>query len=234
MRPTSPDRGYSLIELLVVLVIVGILSLVGVTMLGSKPAGSVRGILDELEGVLATAHKHAVATGQDIVITTSGEWAVPNILTLTFTGAQGGDGFTMAHGVDSGGTPNSILREHLHGGVVTATQAAWWTTAQGSSASLDSIEPFNDSSTGFQVGGGSVLQQSGLNLFQGGSTVGTARISGSNKRFTTTFWIEVVGLTNGLPIPGGPMGAIVVQANGATIYKFYNPGAASGGTWRRI
>ncbi len=235
MRPTSRSVcGYSLIELLVVIVIVGILSIVGVTMLGSKPAGSVRGIMDELEGVLASAHKRAVATGQDVVITTTGDWAVPNVMTMTFTGASAADGFTLAFGTNSSGTPDKILREHLHGGVVTAAQAGWWTTALGSGTSLDSVEPFNDANTGFQVAGASILQNSALNLFRGGATAGTVRISGTNKRFTTTVWIEVVGLTNGLPIPGGPMGALVVQANGATIYKFYNPGKSSGGTWRRI
>jgi hypothetical protein len=34
---------------------------------------------------------------------------------------------------------------------------------------------------------------------------------------------------------GSPMGLIVVLANGATIYKFYNPGVLEGnGKWRKI
>jgi len=39
-----------------------------------------------------------------------------------------------------------------------------------------------------------------------------------------------------VPMAGGPMGLLVVQGNGATVYKFYNPGILGGGdgTWRRI
>lgn len=238
-RSTRPGQsGYSLIEVLVVLAIVGVISIVGVTMLGSKPAGSVRGIMDELEGVLASAHKRAVATGQDVVITTSGDWSVANpaqLMTMTFTGAASSEGFTLAHGV-TGGVPDRILREHLHGGVVTTAQAGWWTTALGTGTDINSVHPFDTAGTGFHpTAGSSVLLDNTLNLFQGGATVGTVRISGTNKRFTTTCWIKVVGLTNGLPIPGGPMGVLVVQANGATIYKFYNSGTSTGdGTWRKI
>jgi prepilin-type N-terminal cleavage/methylation domain-containing protein len=237
MKATKdPSSGYSLVELLVVLAIVGILSIVSVTMVGNRPAAAVHGILDELEGVLASAHKRAVATGQDVVITTSGEWSVPNILTMTFTGASSSEGFTVAHSGPAGAA-TGILREHMHGGVVTVTNADWWTTAQGTSTNINDVPPFD---AGFQVKDKdgnlqSLLKDGTLNLFQGGAAAHTIRISGTNKRFTTNCWIEVVGLSNGLPIPGGPMGVIVVQANGATIYKFYNSGSRNGdGNWRRI
>jgi len=40
---------------------------------------------------------------------------------------------------------------------------------------------------------------------------------------------------NGLVLAGGAMGLLVVQANGNSIYKFYNPGVLHGdGKWRRI
>ena len=239
----NPDRrprlGFSLIELLVVIVIVGVLALVGVTMLGSKPSGSVRGIMDELEGVLATAHKRAVATGQDVVITTNGDWAVPNFMTMTFTNAASADGFTLAYGVSSSNVPDRILREHLHGGVVTKAQIAasdWWATAQSTGTDINAVHPFDTAGTGFHPSSGSsILTDDTLNLFYGGTTPHTVLISGTSKRFTTSFWIKVVGLTNGLPIPGGPMGVLVVQANGATIYKFYNSGTRTGdGIWRKI
>jgi prepilin-type N-terminal cleavage/methylation domain-containing protein len=235
-----PNYGYSLIELIVVLTIVGILSIVGVSMIGNRPSGAVRGILDELEGVLFNAHKRAVATGQDVILTSSGDWAVPNFMTLTFTGATGGDAWALAHGV-SNNIPTGIQREHLHGGVVTVATANWWGLAQGTGANantdLNTVHPFDTTGTAFHpAAGNSILTDDTLNLFKGGVTAGTLRISGTNKRFTTTSYIKVVGLTtNGLPIPGGPMGVLVVQANGATIYKFYTPGIRNGdGTWRRL
>ena len=229
------NGGYSLIEMLVVLAIIGVLGIVGVSMIGNRPSGAVRGILDELEGVLASAHKRAVATGQDVVITTTGDWAVPNVMTMTFTGAAGNEGFTLAFG-STGGVPDRILREHLHAGVVTAAQTGWWATAQGSTTDINSVHPFDTAGTGFHPAtGSSILLDDTLNLFQGGTSVGTVRISGTNKRFTTTCWIKVVGITNGVPIPGGPMGAIVIQANGGTVYKFYNSGTRDGdGIWRKM
>jgi len=236
VQPPRKNRGFTLIEMLVVLAIVGILSIVGVLMIGNRPSGSVRAIMDELEGVLAAAHKRAMATGQDVVITTTGEWSVPNVLRLTYTGATGGDNFSLAHS-EANGIPVGILREHMHAGVVTVTNAGWWATARGASANIANVAPFNSATSGFQVGGTSILDDNTLNLFQGGAgQVTAARISGANKRFTTTCWIEIVGLSEGNPIPGGPMGVLVVQANGATIYKFYNPGSINGGdgTWRRI
>jgi len=61
-------------------------------------------------------------------------------------------------------------------------------------------------------------------------------ISGTTQRFNSTFIIEVVGTSpGGLPMPGSPMGLLVVLANSATVYKFYNPGVLEGnGQWRRI
>jgi len=61
-------------------------------------------------------------------------------------------------------------------------------------------------------------------------------INGSSKRFLSAFIIPIVGTTSsGGAVPGAPMGLIVVLDNGASIFKFYNPGARDGdGIWRRI
>lgn len=227
----SAHSGFSLIELLVVMVIVTILAIVGVQMVGNRSAGSLRTVLDELEGVIASAHQRAVATGQDVIITTSGDWDVPNFLRMTYTGATPAESFELAHRT-TGGVATTILREHMHAGVVTVANAGWWAAARPGSTDINTVAPFSDVASGFS----GILADNTLNLFKGGATTGTVRISGSNKRFTTAFWIEVVGIRDGVPIAGGPMGLLVVQPNGASIYKFYNPGIANGGdgTWRRI
>jgi len=255
-----PCRGYSMIELLTVLVIVGILAMVGVFMLGNRRSGSVRAVMDELEGTLSGAHQLAVATGRDVLIVTHGDWGGGGTpLLMAYGNAASGaatilaDGQTNSEAFRVALTQNGELRrEHLSAGIVTVGHGTWWATALGTSTNLDNVAPFNDASSGFKtvdipedlttdpptppVPGHSILQEDSQNLFKGGTTIGVVRVSGANKRFTTTFWIKVVSLSNGLPTPGGSMGVLVVQGNGAQVYRFYNPGTLDGGdgTWRRI
>jgi type II secretory pathway pseudopilin PulG len=226
-----------LVELLLVLAIIAILSVVGVRMLGNRPGGAVREVMDELEGTLLAAQKLAVATGQDVLVETQGDWNASDPLILAYgsaslgsktilnNGATAPEAFRLA--VNASGV---ISREHMNAAVVTKAFSGWWDTAtSGGNTSIVNVAPFNDATTGFQN-----MLTNNPNLFLGGANLGTARISGANKRFTTTFWIEVVGIRSGEPIAGGPMGLLVVQGNGASIYKFYNPGASSGGAWRRM
>lgn len=235
-HPPNPQKGYSLIELLVVLAIVAILAIAGISMLGNRPGGAVRGVMDELEGSLLEAHKLAVATGRDVLIVTKGDWLgagsplimTRGVVTPTSTPATiltAGQLASESFRVGLSGTV--VSREHMHAGV-PIPGSTWWATAQGTNQALDAVEPFV--SEPFKTAG----ITSPNYLFQG-ATVNSVRISGGDKRFTSTFVIRVVGLSNGNAIPSGPMGLILVQANGATIYKFYNPGARDGdGKWRRI
>jgi len=235
--PPPSNRGYSLIELLVVLVIVGILAVVGTITLGNRPSGSVRSVLDELEGTLSAAQKLSVATGRDVLIATKGEWSATNSMILAYgdatlgsttiltNGATASESFRVA--VNAGG---GLGREHLYAGVMTVTNNTWWATGASGSTDINAVDPFK-TTAGF-VG----ILTDANNLFQGGAVVGTARVSGADKRFLTTFCIGVVSLQDGQPRAGGPMGVLVVQARSAQIYKFYNPGILNGGdgTWRRI
>ena len=250
--PTGSTRGVSLIEMLVVLVILGVLAVAGVSMIGNRNNGSVRVVLDELEGTLMGAQKLAVATGQDVTLAAQGDWsptsATPMILARTTTSGLAPAAIVAAGLTDPAsfrldlvyhaGIATSLARDHAYAGVVTAATPGWWTTAMNATPTgkqnqdLTLLEPFKD-----QVGFTGILGTSTQNLFQGGAANGTGvlQVSGTNKRFTATMWIEVVGLENGAPYAGAPMGLLVVQANGGTVFKFYNPGAASGnGVWRRI
>jgi hypothetical protein len=76
------------------------------------------------------------------------------------------------------------------------------------------------------------------NFFNPSNSLGITRqvVTGSTQRFATTCFIEIVGTSPSAgPMPGVPMGLIVMMAGGASIYKFYNPGCLEGdGKWRRI
>ena len=238
--PAQSNRGYSLAELLVVLAIVGILAVAGVALIGDRSGTSVRATLDELEGTLAAAHKQTMAAGRDVRLATHGDWSAANPLILTYGDAALPLATVIANGRNLSESfrvavnATGLLREHLNVEVVTNANAAAWTSAAVGNESITTVPPFNSAGSGFE----SILTVATQNLFQGGTTDNGVLISGANKRFTSNFFIQVVSIRNGVPVAGGPMGLIVVLANGATIYKFYNPGVMSGslnrGKWRRL
>lgn len=222
-RPMDANRGFTLVETLVVLAILTILAIVGISQLGSKPNAAVKATLEEIEGVLYAAHKMAVSTGSDVTLTSNGVWVpgTSNPMTLTYTGATPSEVFRYR--VDP--ATKAVPREQLHAGVVSG-DLGWYTTALGSTPALNTIVPGN--AEPFL----SALKDTNL-LFKG--TLNTVTINGSNKRFVQAFSVVVVGARAGQPIKNGPVGVIVVTANGSSIYKFYNSGLADGdGQWRRL
>jgi prepilin-type N-terminal cleavage/methylation domain-containing protein len=252
---TSRQRlacGYSLIELLVVLAIVGILGIAGATMIGNRQSGAVRGLLDELEGALTNAHQATVATGRDVAIITWGTWDAGTLRLAHGNALQtdvqiqtaANDLLASLPHVDPLGAtvavPFRYLPKdtvHAQARVVTLGSPQWVNVMQATPAGttnedINGVVPFTTVMAGVLVDGPT------SNLFQLELTATPQRnvISGASRRFTTTFIIPVVGTTaSGGALPGGPMGMIVVLANGGTIYKFYNPGARnSDGKWRRL
>jgi len=245
-------RGYSLIELLVVLAIVGVLAMVGVTMIGDRSSGAVRSVMDELEGTIAAAHKRAVSVGRDVNLVANGAWSSANPFELAYgeTTTAVGAAVTNATILANGRQTSEMFRfratdrDHMHAGVVTAG-SGWWGTAK-AAAGMEDIKDlalFKDSSLGFCTSGkdeegktttAPIVSDPGTDA-SNLSALQAMGISGYSKRFNGTFYLAVVGLRNGAPMVGGPMGVLVVQGNGATVYKFYNPGLANGdGKWRRL
>lgn len=252
IRPSRPSQsGYSLIELLVVLAIVGILSVVGVAMLGNRGGNSVRVVLDELEGAVMDAHKYASSTGKDVAIVTWGPYSATGT-TPTLYMARGltsiaSNFATAIQGVVLAppATPTMLQqtvstvfapfrsREYMNAGVVVNGTNLWTNAMVPNSngkvnADITTVAPFSTDAA-FQA-----ANVPSNNLFQ--NALNSVTISGSNKRFNNSFIIQVVSTSsNGLAVPGGAMGLIVVLNNGATVYKFYNSGVNNGdGQWRRI
>jgi prepilin-type N-terminal cleavage/methylation domain-containing protein len=255
-HPSPRNRGFSLLELLLVLVIVGVLAMAGLSMLGNPKAASVRSLLDELEGALGNARQLAVATGRDVGVYNWGTWnSTANPLVL----AYGDNQLTMAQmqaaatsllhsqAVDATVPYSQTVAVPFHYLANDMTQmrarivlagSGDWAAAMApagngaANSDLTALDPFlaGDAMNNLAAG-----IASGTTLFTGAPQQ-TVIISGSSQRFTTPFIIEVVGTSPSAgPLPGGPMGLLVVLGNGASIYKFYNPGVLEGnGQWRRI
>ncbi len=254
MNPTARrtrSAGYTMLELMLVMGIVGVLSMVGVSQVRTQNSGAVRGLMDEVEGALTNAHQAAAATGRDVAIVTWGSWDAASLVM-----AHGDAGITdhdikvaaadmlsgSLHSVDLGTAAATLAvpfrflagdRAQASARIVKVSSNQWTNVMQtcttGTNININDVAPF--------VGSGGIMHglvtDDNLLFPEADHRV---LVSGSSRRFISTFIIPIVGTTSsGSALPGGPMGLIVVLQNGAAIYKFYNPGIRDGdGQWRRI
>jgi hypothetical protein len=216
----------------------------------------VRSELDEVEGALVSARQEATATGRDVAIETWGTWAAGAPLVMAYgdfslTQDAGDQLVANANRLLASTVPDSTVQYSqtvvvpfhflphdptqsraciVVGGVDTTSWATAMTAIPSGATNQDinSVDPFKAG----DIMNGMITNAN--NLFQ--NAVVQTVISGSSQRFNSNFFIQIVGTSpSGGALPGSPMGLIVVLANGASIYKFYNPGVREGnGQWRRI
>lgn len=216
-HPSFREKGYSLVELLVVLAIVAILAIASVTMIGDRPGAAVREVADELEGVLTAAQTRSNLTLGDVTLFTDGTWTGTgnNALRLSYQDAAGmtSEAFRSHF--------SEFKRDHMHAGVDWQGNG-WYTSALGAAPALNSIAPGNVEP---------FLTALANPMFKGSPKTDIS-VNGNSKRFTTGFFIAVVGLRDGKAIVGGPVAVLVVPMNGTGVYKFYK--GSNELTWRRI
>nr|WP_320131592.1 prepilin-type N-terminal cleavage/methylation domain-containing protein [uncultured Holophaga sp.] len=233
MRRKPLSQGFTLIELLVVLVIVGVLAIVGVTTLTPRPSVSVRSVLDEVEGTLVAAQKSTMTTSRDIFLSSSGDWVSGTLVLdgrpLLSTLADPLTAADLVAGADNkrvGGNNECFRsrspkdRDHSYAGIETGN--GWYAAALAGGPGLADTAPINTQAD--------FVAALGNPLFTGAAN--TIVINGLTKRFATGFSVVVVGLRDGQPVPGGPIGVIVVPQNSASVYKFYK--SASSAEWRKL
>lgn len=225
-------RGYSLIELLVVLAIITILAIASVSFLGDRKGAAVRGVMDEVTGVLLNAQKSAVSSGKSITVAVNGTWTSTSAASLTTSGSFIMDPRPYDPTVAS---PNPYStarigavadiysskyvrgeRGHAQAGIATSD------TENDYAVALASIPPFSTDAN--------FLAAFNTKLCSGGQN--NVTVDGITKRFTTGFCIVVVAWRGGVLDPAGPVGVLVVPQNSATVYRFYR--SLSDNTWRRI
>ncbi|MBS1766108.1 MAG: prepilin-type N-terminal cleavage/methylation domain-containing protein [Acidobacteria bacterium] len=220
----SRSTGFSLIELLVVLVIVGVLATAGAFYFTQgRQEQAVRSVLSEVEGTLNAAQENAKTTMGNVTLSTGGTWTGATPLFLDYVKTDGtGDGALVSQFPSSTARGGGQRRDHMEAGVVDGTNAGWVTTALGSAPALNSIAPCSSEP---------YLSALKTNLFKG-SADSTFNVNGYTQRYSGGFFVAVVGLRNGAAIPGGPMGIIVVPNGGTGVMKFYKGTNAT--TWRRL
>jgi prepilin-type N-terminal cleavage/methylation domain-containing protein len=259
-HPRRTDQGFSMTEIILVIAIISILSIAAVSMLGNRSGSAVRGLMDNLEAALAEAHKAAVATGRDTAVVTWGSWTSADPFgiaygdaTITTANIQAiGKGLVAKITVPPDATvaySNTVATPffyqagdavQMRAHVVMPGSGDW--TAAGKAAAnglqnqdITTVVPF----TGGMTFDG-IIADPPTNLLNDPNN--TLQIGGMSQRFIvstnpgTTLILEVVSTTSsGLVQAGGAMGLLVIQNNGNSIYKFYNPGVQNGdGKWRRI
>lgn len=213
-----PNRsmGFSLIELLVVLAIIGILAIVGVSSLGSKNQSSVRELTQRMASSFADAQQMARSTGRQVILHVRGgspatlsidyEYQTPDPAhagsLITVVGGQ----FTMA----AEGSSRNYARPGIQTTQLTATNVD--TTSLGN---LGLVANWSD----FLVDTNAVFQ---------GSESQTLNFTSDGQINQDAF------ITVSTPSPGrtSPIGLVVAtRRNGIHAYFF---SGEAGATWRSL
>lgn len=239
------SRGFSLTEVLVVLVIVGILMMAGVTMIRPRTTDSVRSVMSDVEGVLVNAQNAAYLSTQDIYLTANGDWKAGSLIIDGRPLNQANVTNPPTDPVDlvPGGTTKRVgatsecfyslytqgNRDHLSAGIDDT--GAWYPIALGSGTQLSALPFFTATNTSFSSGMVNTFA-SAMTTPLCTNTQKSVVFSGVNRQWLTGFNIVVVGLAGGYPVANGPIGILVVPQGSSNIYKYFKPQGSS--TWQRL
>lgn len=201
-----PARGFSLMELLVVLAILAVLVLAGVRYLGSGYTNAVVAVTNQVEATLYAAQRATTTTLTTVDVTATGSWTDRNFV-LAYTGAAPADVFRYVQGQP----------DFQKAGIDPTTDG--WPSGLGDKPALSSA---SDSLAAPVV---AALDKPMLGL--SGAKVS---VTATRKEFGSAFFIAVVPVdSQGRALYSGPAGLVVVE--GHRIFKYLR--SEKNKPWRR-
>lgn len=211
-------RGYTLIEMLVVMVILGVLAAVGMNMLGGgRQAPAVRGTLNTLMGALSEAKSMARSTGTQVYLQTSGSGVDDIAIRYGADDGAGGISATQTNGIYTQAGDGRNVNAYA---VIDINGAQYASTAPSpalSSALLTAL-----------TGSGSLPPP----LFKG-TTNRTYYFDGAG-RINQSAFIAVHGGRSGSVDKSGPVGIIILSPTSG-IYGYYKTSASNNSeAWKPI
>lgn len=200
------DRGYSLIELLLVLFIVGILAMAGVMYSGDKRPTAVKGLMNNVRMALFDARELALASGKTVQIKSDGTSITYGCLQPGTTTLEANtqvvfkvQGVETRYAIIEDGTSNHGLE-----------------TAINASSSLKAL--FSDASTALTVP-----------LFKNGQVINILPGGVCDKEC----FVPIAGAGGGFVRPDAPVGIVAFSSQGK-IYSFYTPNSSRTTLWNRF
>ena len=227
--PQRRNGGYSLIEVLVVLVIAGVLSVAYATYRQDNYSPAVRGAMNGIFSALQDARTMARGTGKSVIFGASG---TGSSATLTYTARLTG----LITDTTTNVTQQASTGTYVHASDPSVARYCMVDldgSSTAGSAAIGSLSSKLSSLTvnGTTTFGSTAFSRSIFNPANYTSTTTTPFWFNGNGTANTDAYVVVVPAVNGTARSDGPVGVILVSASG-NIYRYYRSNSTS--PWVRL